>query len=363
MTRIGFAGDAYPEINIPSYYLQDDSNFRFGSSELLKRPNDQIHSFYDQNYDINEGEYLKRLFEYSQNQFLYEPSEMTALFTQPAHKVMNSNYGDRYRRMITEQAIETYGYSGISFSSDSTLASYAHCFETATVIDFGWSCLRIVPVVEGKPVYSAITIHIGGGSVLSEILTGNLHEIGLKLIPEGKHYSKIQSSIVQNQVASDMILQACYYYSKNQDSEQSEHIAYLDTRIVDLSKEMKFLSEILWITKEGGDQIVSLPALVEKSIGQAPDSFKKSLWRNIVTCGGFSQLSGFQAKLQEELTLNSTNMFEKCVNYPMSEIDQANFAVWVGGSILGSSHVFPRYVVNKSSWEEHGDIILSKLTK
>lgn len=366
MFRAGHAGALYPEISIPSLAVDvGDGSYLVGEENIYKNHNKEIVPLIEESGNISKSDILAAFLAYTHER-LGEPSGqgMSAIFTQPAHLVADNQFGFEWRKCIAEVAFKTMNYDSICITSDALLGAYAHCYHTATVVDFGWSCLRVIPIVDGKPLLNCSRYHICGGMVMSQMLADRLKSRDIHIVDnsQGK-YTKQQCLSMERRTCADLIKQACYF-NTGVNTDDQENIVSINGQLIDVKNDMEFLSGVFW-NKLTADQdqdkdsidILPLNVLIEDSISNAPDEYKKALWSNIVTCGGFSTISGFQAKILDSFKFNKS--FDRKVHYPMNEIVAGDFCVWTGGSILASSPVIDRYCVSRQDYdEEYGDQLL-----
>ena len=370
MFRAGYAGSAWPEINIPTSCPISEEKFVFDDHFIYNKPNRLpfCHLVNDQSM-LESPDALTQFLNYSHER-LGEPIEegKSALFTQPAHMMIDPEFGKSWRTTIAESAFETLGYTNVSITSDALLAAYAHCYHTATVVDFGWSCVRIIPVVEGNALIPCSRFHICGGMVMSQMLIERLKQKSISIVDPVFGFSKQQVQMIENRTAADIIKESCSFTNDPEFSEP-ENLVSLNGRIIDVKEDMDVISQILFRSigpddkeKKGGEEeedsseIIPLHQLLSESIFNAPDKYKRALWSGIVTAGGFSTIQGFTDKLIADLKSDKT--FEKKVNFPMHEMVAGDFSIWAGGSILASSPVFNRYCVSKADYQEYGQELI-----
>ena len=371
MFRAGYAGNAWPEINIPSVGVlinEDEKKFSFNDTFIYSKPSHlPIEHLINEQNQISSPDLLKQFIQFTHERISDPPESKTALFTQPAHLMIDRDFGTTWAKTIAETSFETFNYSNICITSDALLAAYSHCYHTATVVDFGWSCVRVIPIIEGEPLFGCSRFHICGGMVMSQILIDHLKQRTISIVDPSLGFSKQQAQMIENRSAADIIKQ-CLYFQTNQETEENqedidgnENLASINGQLIDVRGDMKLLSSMLFQKiepneEEESTEVLPLYELLSDSIYNAPDKSKKALWGNIVTCGGFSTIEGFQDKLIADLNTDKT--FQRTVHFPMHEMVAGDFCVWSGGSILASSPVFDRYCVSKEEYAEYGERLL-----
>ena len=371
MFRAGYAGGGWPEINIPSTCVvlnPTELKFSFNDQYIYSKPSHlPLEHLLDDQSQISSPDILAQFIYYTHER-LSEPidGERTGLFTQPAHLMVDRDFARNWRTSIAQTCFEAFNYSNLCITSDALLAAYSHCYHTATVIDFGWSCVRIIPIVEGEPLFNCSRFHICGGMVMSQILTERLKQRTISIVDPTRGFSKQQAQMIEDRTAADIIKQCCSFgtIQNQQDAtnDDAENLTSINGRLIDVREDMEVIANMLFQKieqneEEESTEVFPLHELISDSIYNAPDKSKKALWGGLVTCGGFSTIEGFQNKLIDCLNAKDRT-FERKVHYPMHEMVAGDFCVWSGGSILASSPVFDRYVVSKEEYAEYGEELL-----
>lgn len=377
MIRIGFAGDAFPMISQPSFVAYkrgegDDISLYFEDKYLYSTTQHfDISYLINDSYSIPDPALLSHFFLWS-NKYLGlnsggEDSQLDAgaLFTQPAH-LIGSDSSFSWSKTLLEVGFENISYPSICIAADASLGCYAHCMQTATVIDFGWSSMRITPVIEGKSHPEFSRVHPIGGFGLSHLLYQQLASRSVDLSPKSfvdnpfvSKLSEAQIAIHQRKLSTDVIHTCCTFANNALDE---DFLYFLSgSGPIDLKNEMKVMSSLYFreiLSDETEQNVPSLPELIKSSISDSPDQSKRDLWSNIVTCGGFSSINSFVSKVQAT-TKKVAGDFDVKVHHPMHRAIEGDLVVWVGGSIFASSSIFPRFCITKSEWEENGESIIN----
>ena len=370
MFRAGYAGDAWPELSIPSSCVvvnSDENKISFNDMYIYSKPSHfPIEHLIDDQTQVVKPDLLAEFMKCTHER-LSEPldSQFVALYTQPAHLMVDDDFGSKWRTSIAQASFETFNYDKICITADALLAAYSHCYHTATVVDFGWSCVRVIPIIEGEPIYRCSRFHICGGMVMSQILTERLKQRSISIVDPSIGFSKQQAQMIENRTAADIIKQCCSFEDQNHrvenDIDDPENLTSINGVLVDVNDDMEVLSNMLFQKiepneEEESTEVLPLSELLSSAIYNCPDKAKKALWSSIVTCGGFSTTQGFQNRLISDLVYDKT--FERKVHFPMHEMVAGNFCVWSGGSIFASSPYFDRYCVSKQDYLEYGEKLL-----
>ena len=370
-TQVGFAGEVLPMYSIPSIaarqIFEDQTIYSFEDKSLFSTsPSPQLINFFDSSYNFADPTAIVQLLNASHDRLsISEPSEHCALFSCPAYISRDDQITDWYK-ILSEISFNVFNYSSICITPDAILSSYAHCFQTATVVDFGWSSTRIIPVIEGKiPDPSSIQVHLIGGFALTQIFNQQMQSRHINLTSPSS-FTQEQKDLYERKSILELLKQHCTF-SKN--PSESDYRAYINgNRQIDLQSEISLLSSLHWINSnsfsnensEQNDQseiqICPIQELVEKAISSS--TAKSALWNNIVTSGGFSTLDSYIDRLQTEISnYVKDGAIKPRVHFPMHKLNGGEYTVWTGGSILASSDIFPHFCVTKSEWEENGDTI------
>lgn len=367
-SQVGFAGEAFPIISIPSFAAifedSEKTKYNFDSPSLFKTsPFPKIENIFNSEYNFSNPEIITNLLDFSHKKLnVVDTPNYSALFSRPSY-LFSSDDREKsisWYKILAEIAFETYNYSQICISPDALLSAYAHCFQTCTVVDFGWSATRIVPVIEGKINESSIKMHSIGGFALTQIFKqqmGNRHIV----ISSPSNFSPEQKLIYERNEILRILNQNCTFsYSPL----ESDFYAFINgTRQIDIKNEISLLSSLHWISgnqTESSDpslEFKPVQVLISEAIGASSD--KAALWQNIVTSGGFSSLDSYADRLQAEINnYLKEGGIKPRVHFPMNKMNGGAWTVWTGGSILGSSSIFSHFCLTNNEWKENGENII-----
>lgn len=130
---------------------------------------------------------------------------------------------------------------------------------------------------------------------------------------------------------------------------------------------MFFNPEIL-----SSDFLTPLPEVVDQVIQQSPIDVRRGLYKNIVLSGGSTMFQHFGQRLKKDLNAivshrlaaseaasgnlaRSSGLEVNVISHRMQR-----YAVWYGGSLLGSLPDFHSFCYDKKDYEEHGPSIVRK---
>lgn len=106
--------------------------------------------------------------------------------------------------------------------------------------------------------------------------------------------------------------------------------------------------------------------MVDDAIQRCPVDYRVKLYENIVLSGGSTLFDGFDKRLQKQVqsildrrmkiynAVANTNMTMNC-NVAQNMVQR--YAVWFGGSVLGSHQNFPKICHSREAYMEHGPSI------
>lgn len=374
MIRAGHAGEGFPSISQPSCVAtkpnpeNGELNLYFNDNYLYSNTQHfDVSCLVNESYFINDPTLFTNYLNWTYNYLSVDPTDRNVLFTRPAH-LASSDHNLLWSKNLCEICFETIGHPSVCITPDATLASYAHCVQTSLVVDFGWSCVRVIPVLEGKIQPDCAQVHPIGGLVLSQLLCEQLKSRLDSTMPNEKslnpeknenalRWSEGQVELYKRKITTD-IIHTCCTFARNTIDE--DYLYFLPGQSpADMKREMKLMSSLHFqLIGEDDKKENLLPELIKKSIDLSPDDYKRNLWNNIVTSGGFSSLNSFIAKLQNELKKIADPTFDVKVHYPMHQAIAGDFLVWTGGSIFASSSIFPNFCVSKSEYQENGESIV-----
>lgn len=377
--KFGYSGDIRPLFSIPPYSAQrnqeDELDIKFGEEWLQKDLSGvEVIPMFDQDGNILNREKIITFLDWTYDTCFGEidPQQWKVLFSQPSSLLLQPNNFRTRRALLAELSFEFGNHPQLSFQHDSSLACYAHAIHTGVVVDFGWSYLRVVPVLEGHPFRRAIKLLNLGGFGITNILSKSMEENGKSIrtfldpkpsdgfggfFSQQRIVSPTQSQVnfCRRGILMDMIKSLLRFKTKPDPKETiADYVYYMPGREkVEIQNELESLSTQFW---EDTDDHLSLQSLIASSISMVPFEIQNSMWNSIVTCGGLSKLQGFNDVLESKLKLVAPKGTKpKVVDPPSSE---RSFSVWVGGSIVASYEKFSDLCITSAEWNENGERIL-----
>jgi actin-related protein len=380
--KFGYGGDSRPLFNLPPAFaqrLQDgEDQVQFGEEWLHRRlPGIEVRTMIDADGAIIDREIIKSFLDWTYQTCFndIDPADWSILFSQPSALLLHRDKFNTRREIIAETAIEFSGHPNLSFQHDSALACYAHQMHTGLVVDFGSSCVRVVPVLEGHPLRRSVRVHPLGGFELTNILRASLTENGklIRTFLDAKPTdgfgglftpptrivtpTTTQLDFCRRNVLTDML--KCHLrFDNNPDETILDYVYYMAGREpMDIEMEIRQLSHCLF--ESAGDR-PAVQNLIAESIAASPIEFRDTFWNNIILSGGFSKLRGLDTALQAALKPLAPTRVEARIVPPVAKDVSGAQAVWVGGSIVASFPDFLQLCISGMDWRDHGAAILDR---
>lgn len=143
-TRIGYAGDDFPKLIVPSYFSQDaEGKKRFGDSIDHAQPGHEIKPILKdsviQDWDAAIGQYTH----YFDDVLRLDYSEQPILITEPVWTTKE------YRQKLVETFYELYNFPALYLARTPTCVSFQQGRSSCLVVDIGHDSVSVTPVVDG----------------------------------------------------------------------------------------------------------------------------------------------------------------------------------------------------------------------
>ena len=100
-----------------------------------------------------------------------------------------------------------------------------------------------------------------------------------------------------------------------------------------------------------------LHRMIRQAVWACDADLRKELLSGIVMTGGTSRLHGLKDRLQAELMPVIPSQYRYKVFNANTDLEQ-EFAVWIGGSILGSLGSFQQLWISRQEYAEHGKAVV-----
>jgi actin-related protein len=269
---------------------------------------------------------------------------------------------------LCEALFEFACHPYVCLEYDSVLSCYIHESHTALVLDFGWSCMRVVPVIEGRPLVRSMMVNPIGACQLCKELKRYFKSTNKQIrTPFDLPGCEIQPTKSQRSYSRRLILQdiiqSCLTFEKPSPADLGIHqfeYSLPGHEILNVQNEMSYLQS-LFVPRASPPGQPKRPCMIEdlwNSINNnsTPADVRRQLCGNIVVSGGFSALPGFSAFLENGAKVRSP--YSPRVLPTRHRLVSGANTVWAGGSILGSVDSFPDFCITKQEWQEVGGPVL-----
>jgi actin-related protein len=376
--QFGFAGDAQPLFSVPSSACQrpkdGDQYVEFGHTWLQKRFRGvEVTPIVSDLGSLVNSDILSSFFDWTYQACLSveNPTERPVLVTQPSHLAMRDPTAfERWRSSLCEALFDFAGHPGVCLEHDSALACFTHATHTALVLDFGWSCVRTLPVIEGKPLLGSMVLSDIGGRRLCDILESRLvgeRQIRTPLdVPDpatGPFPTTDSQRRYYTRVIVQDIIQSCMTFDPKPITEPANprfEYSLPGPRAINVHDEMYQIFMLFWSQQRPGfpkPRTIHDDLLQAISAKNTPADVRRQLWGNIVVSGGFSNLPGFTNLIEGSFKPQTTPYPVHVLPIRHRLISGSN-TVWAGGSILASLDAFPEFCITKKEWQEVGTAVL-----
>jgi len=331
-----------------------------------------------ENWDLMERFWEQSIFKYLRA----EPEENYFMLTEPPLNPPEN------REATAEIMFESFNIKGLYIAVQAVLALAASWTSskvtdrtlTGTVIDSGDGVTHVIPVAEGYVIGSAIKHIPLAGRDITYFVQQLLRERG-----ESAHIPPEDSRRVAEKIKEDYsyVCQDIVREFRRFDEDpykyferyEGEHSVSGRPYSIDVGYE-RFLAPEIFFNPEivSSDFLTPLPEVVDSVIQQSPIDVRRGLYKNIVLSGGSTMFQHFGQRLKKDLSgiVNHRLAMSERASGNLAQSSgldvnvishrQQRYAVWYGGSLLGSLPDFYSFCYNKHDYEEHGPSIVRKFS-
>lgn len=383
-SKLGYAGNSIPDYIVPTIIAKPkqkansrsndtaDLEFYIGAEAIDKRLNHTVENCLAagiiQDWDNIEKYWQRCLFQYMR----CDPEQHYVLLTEPPLNPPEN------REYTAEIMFETFNVPGMYIGVQAVLALIASRLSkdadkvlTGTVIDSGDGVTHIIPVVDGYVIGSCIKHIPLAGSNITQFIMQMLRDRGENIPPSDV---KMVARTIKEQFCyvSPDIVKEYQKYDNDPTRFKEWHGQHPKTKkpyIVDVGYE-RFLGPELFFNPEiyGGHYTTPLPEMIDETVQQCPIDTRRRLYKNIVLSGGSTMFKDFARRLQRDVNrlckkrsdqqrarlLKGTSVDVKDMDVKVIQHRMQRFAVWFGGSMLGSLPQFFEMAHSKQEYEEIG---------
>ena len=257
---------------------------------------------------------------------------------------------------MTEIMFAEFLVPALYFCQQATLTLYASKGRvTGCVVDAGHSAVDIIPVYEGFVLTHAICQLKIGGRDITSYLAELLYERGYILSTDS------EKEIIQD-IKENLCYVAANYHDECESDLHPKKYEMPDGSRVTLCDERFRAPELLFgnqtNTSLGGKRIAIQESAYEAILKCEP-KVQKLLIGSVVLAGGTTLISGFDARLKQDLCELSNGTFDReCVE--VVALKGRQYSSWLGGSIIANLATFQHLWITRSKYEEAGASIVHK---
>jgi len=382
-TKMGYASNSEPSYIVPTVIAVPegkqagkesdiaDLDFYIGEEAMEVRAN------YSTNYPIRQGvvdnwDNMEKFWHRCIFQYLRgDPEKHYVLLTEPPLNIPEN------REYTAEIMFETFNVPGLYIGVQAVLALIASWTSkhvertlTGTVIDSGDGVTHVIPVVDGYVIGSCIKHIPLAGSDITKFIQQQLRDRGEIMPPEDSMIIARKIKEMHSYVCPDLVKE---YKKFDEDPTKFKKFEWTESKtkkkfIIDVGYE-RFLGPEIFFNPDifTSDYTDPLPNLVDKTVQGCPIDTRLRLYRNIVLSGGSTMFQSFNKRLQRDIKkmaddrLEQSRVKAKAKDMEKKEVEvkviahsMQRFAVWFGGSMLGSMPQFYEMSHSKAEYAEQG---------
>eukprot|EP00696_Hemimastix_kukwesjijk_P013205 gnl/Hemi2/26572_TR8927_c0_g4_i1.p1 gnl/Hemi2/26572_TR8927_c0_g4~~gnl/Hemi2/26572_TR8927_c0_g4_i1.p1 ORF type:complete len:434 (-),score=92.05 gnl/Hemi2/26572_TR8927_c0_g4_i1:68-1369(-) len=288
------------------------------------------------------------------------------------------------RMKSCELMFEKYQVPALFVAKNPVLAAFSSGKATALVLDSGGGVTSAVPVHEGYALQKCVV----KSTLAGEVLTAHTHQILAarnihvrpqycftkkevrphewlvteKVLP---HTTPSYHAYMTSNALRDIKESMCRVADSYDDGSSSQVPYELpDGQTIELSSERYRVAEPLFnptllgpLYNASDMPNIGIHQMVYDSVSNCDVDIRRDMFGSVVLTGGTTLFAGLAERLTKELQeICPQAMKLKVVASSLSPQTKAErrFAVWIGGSILGSLGSFQQMWMSKSEYEEHG---------
>ncbi|BFY99860.1 hypothetical protein BsWGS_02900 [Bradybaena similaris] len=254
------------------------------------------------------------------------------------------------REKMTQVMFETFNVPAIYISTQAVLALYASGRGSGVIVESGDGVTQIVPIFESCALLNAVTRLDLSGRDLTEYLMKILSERGYSF-----------TTTAEREIVRDIKEKLCYVsvdfehdmQTTSRSSSLEERYELPDGQTITVGNERFRCTEPMFQPSLLGLEMPSIHEGVYNCIMECDIDTRRHFYNNIIMSGGNTLFRGIGDRLQKEISLRApANMRVNVIGFP-----ERKYAVWIGGSILGSLSTFQRMWILKEEYEDVGPAI------
>lgn len=248
---------------------------------------------------------------------------------------------DDYRQRLTEVLFESFQFQSLFYVSQPLLAAYSSGHSNCLVVDSGYSYTGILAVKDLYPLAaSERVLPLGGRNVDRYLRHLSREKLASYNEADIRHIKTNYCSVVPG-------------YSKS-DKRTQKVLVMPDGKKITLGEELSTAPEILFNPSVGG--LPDVNPIDQASIRSAlslEENDAYSVLETVILAGGNTGFPGTPNRMKEGIATRTVPRINKRV----VRHRQGTEAVWVGGSIIGSTQTYAKVCITKEAYRERGSIV------
>ncbi|CAN3371131.1 actin-related protein 4 [Diutina catenulata] len=412
VTRIGYAGDDFPKVTVPSLYARVGDQYLFGDDLNVARANVELKPLVDKQLVVDWDAALAQWAHYFEKVLQIDPRDQPLLVTEPVWASFD------YRKTLVDKLFERFPFPAVYLAKSPTCVSFQQGRPNCLVVDVGHSSVSVTPVVDGISLLkNSVRTHYSG-QFLNDVLSDAFKAKGvdpvpaykiaskeITVFPEGPDYQarkvpEVSESFERFQVAKIWhelketaleVPEKALPETKDEDEEFAQRTFELPSgQQLVLGRERfewaetmfdpsvyKFADEAKAYAPDNGElglkpsfeerpkrrktdppaqddgaTVRGLAKLISHVLNAVDIDLRASAAHNIIVTGGTSLVPQLTERLYAEISAAHPGLKVRlhAVGNSSERVNQA----WIGGSVLASLGTFHQLWVSKDEWTEAG---------
>ena len=356
--RAGYVTDSsYPQLYFPCVFTVDSQTRRItgvGMDALVPERRGEASMVLPWKHSarmdkqLSRSEYLYTLVSYVFSKLRANPAECSVILA-----ISHMDATDDERQMVGEVLFDQIGVQSVLLQDQAVLALYSYGAVSGIVVDIGDRC-DVVPIIDGCKVDGGAARLPFGGNAVTDYLTRLSTEKGVRYFSDTEAYIMryVKETIAYVSQDYDADLQLC-----GQTPAKFARVADVAQFHLPDHRVLITLDSALFRAAEGhfqpsiwGKDTPAIQALVWQAIQACPVDERKSVASQIYLSGAATLLTGFQERLEKELS----HLASASLPIKVHGSDTRGHAAFIGGGVLASLQNFERACVNSSEWSSQG---------
>lgn len=364
-TKVGYAGEDEPRSIFPSVTARSR-----GSDKALYIGN----QVYDVPSDVkltikspivrsvpntDDWSTLETVWDYAlRNELEIAPEETAVVFTDAPMSVEHASQTAEMRRKFGEIAFEKLGVKAITIGCQPVLSLFSTGRTRGCVVEVGEGASFTVPVFEGLALSHAILRQELAGIDVTRELLKTLMDRKLPFTRSDLNRVRMIKEKVCY-VASDYKSEGLRYDQNAEGMSRTYELP--DASVITVGPDRYKCPEILFQphlqTAGEGAGLKGLHEMCADSIKKIDtEELRTAMHQNVVLSGGSSMLPTIGDRMQNEVSALATGG----ATVSVITDSQRKFAVWVGGSMLGSLPTIKDILITKEEYDEDREEVVAK---